>query len=254
MSFDPAWLALREPYDHAARSHDLARRFAAALPARAHVLDLAGGLGSGARFLAPFLGTGARLTVVDHDPRLLEGAAARGHATLAHDLRDGLPAAADGWHTQALLDLVSHDWLEAFAASVVASARPLLATLTVDGRVVWSPEDPDDADVQTAFRDHQRLDRGFGPSPGPQAGAQLAARLREAGWAVTVVEADWQVPSTDRAMIEAMLQGTHEAARACHAEPEAVDAWLARRRQDPLPSLRVGHVDLLALPPTARGG
>lgn len=253
MSFDPAWLAMREPYDHAARSGVLARRFAAALPAGARVHDLAGGLGSGARFLAPFLDADAVVTVVDHDPRLLRGAEARGLPTLAHDLREGLPPAVDGWHTQALLDLVSHDWLEAFGAAVLAAGRPLLASLTVDGRVHWSPEDPDDASVQAAFRAHQRLDRGFGPSPGPEAAQQLAAQLRAGGMAVTLVEADWAIPAHDIAMIGAMIDGTHEAARVCHADPSSVDAWRARRHGAGV-SLQVGHLDLLALPLAPRGG
>ena len=44
--FEADWLALREPYDHAARCADLADAFARALGPDPHVIDLACGTGS----------------------------------------------------------------------------------------------------------------------------------------------------------------------------------------------------------------
>jgi len=248
VSFSVSWLRQREPYDHAARSRELAVRFGEALAPGARVVDLAGGLGSGARFVAPFLPPGVQVEVVDHDEALLAEARRAGLATRRVDLRAEPLPDADGVHTQALLDLVSHSWLARFAEALLHRPRPLLAALTVDGRVTWSPEHEDDDSVQAAFRAHQLLDRGFGSSPGPQAAPWLAFALRAGGMQVQVVEADWQIPATDAAMVRAMLQGTAEAARVTHEAPEVVDRWLARRLAGPLPSLTVGHLDLLALP------
>ena len=44
--FAADWLALREPFDHAARSVALARRLADRLPRRPKLVDLGGGTGS----------------------------------------------------------------------------------------------------------------------------------------------------------------------------------------------------------------
>lgn len=245
MSFSEAWLRQREPYDHQARSVPLVRRFAEAV-GRGRVLDLGGGLGSGARFLrrhAPALD----VWVVDHDEALLEAAAAEGLDTLRADLRAVDWPEADGLHCQALLDLVSWSWLDGFVERLARRPVPLLATLTVDGRVDFDPVDPDDAEVMAAFREHQRLDRGFGASPGPEAAQVLGARLERAGWEVAWARADWRVPATDRAMVSAMVAGIVEAAAEMSARPERVRAWGERRAG----ALTVGHLDLLALPPSS---
>ncbi len=52
-AFDAAWLALREPFDAAARSRALAEALIAHLPARPRLLDLGCGTGSLFRWLAP---------------------------------------------------------------------------------------------------------------------------------------------------------------------------------------------------------
>ena len=65
--FAPDWLALREPYDHAARSAALADRFAAAVGATPHLIDLGCGTGANLRYLAPRIAGRAALAV--HRPR-----------------------------------------------------------------------------------------------------------------------------------------------------------------------------------------
>jgi SAM-dependent methyltransferase len=75
--FDADWLALREPFDHAARSLHLARRLAERLPARPRLIDLGAGTGSMFRFLAPIIGRGQDWTLVDADPALLDDAFGR---------------------------------------------------------------------------------------------------------------------------------------------------------------------------------
>lgn len=77
--FSADWLALREPFDHAARA-DAAQAWALDAPDAfrrdaggvLRVLDLACGSGNNLRALAPRLGGAQVWTVVDHDPALLE--------------------------------------------------------------------------------------------------------------------------------------------------------------------------------------
>ena len=68
--FAAAWLALREPYDHAARSAALADRFAAAVGKAPHLLDLGCGTGSNLRYLAArSTGSASTLTARCWTPR-----------------------------------------------------------------------------------------------------------------------------------------------------------------------------------------
>jgi SAM-dependent methyltransferase len=91
--FDADWLALREPFDHAARSVHLARRLADRLPARPQLMDLGAGTGSMFRFLAPIIGRGQDWTLVDADAALLDDAFGR---TAAWARRQGFAATSTG--------------------------------------------------------------------------------------------------------------------------------------------------------------
>jgi SAM-dependent methyltransferase len=91
--FDADWLALREPFDHAARSLHLARRFAERLPARPRLMDLGAGTGSMFRYLAPIIGRGQDWTLVDADAALLDDAFGR---TAAWARRQHFTATSDG--------------------------------------------------------------------------------------------------------------------------------------------------------------
>ena len=265
-AFSPDWLHLREPYDHAARSVRLVEALAGLLPEAPRVLEVAAGLGSGARFVSSHLGRPAHWHLVDHDPRLLSVARttmdawAQRHVDRAPrsldvqtlDLRAGLPDGPwDAVVTQALLDLVSERWLDELADWLQARRIPFLGALTVDGRVHWDQPHPLDAEVQAAFRAHQHLDRGFGPSPGPSAASVLAEKLEARGFAVRLDPADWQIPADAHQMLRFMVDGTAGAARVTHAVPARVDAWHAQRTEDVRcgrVSLTVGHQDLLAWP------
>jgi len=261
--FPVEWLHLREPFDHQARSRALVETLVAALPSRRplRILELGAGLGSGMRYLAPQLPEAQQWTLVDHDPALL---AAVGEPpgpevrveTLELDLADpaALTQEADLVSTQALLDLVSEAWLGALTEWLVDRRLPLLAALTVDGRVHWTPEDPRDTEVQAAFRAHQRTDRGFGPSPGSRAAPVLSGMLARAGHRVSLARADWDVGPGFTQMLSEMVEGTARAAAEAAAgitQPETVRNWRANRLaaiEAGSLSLRVGHLDLLALP------
>ncbi len=257
--FSREWLEMREPYDHAARDAALVAGFADAVgdgPAR--IIELGAGLGSGARFVANHSPKSWSWTLVDRDPALLRAASQRlSCETVQVDLHalDELPTDASGVTLQAVLDLVSGSWLDAFAAWLTQQRLPLLAALTVDGRVDWMPPHEHDAEVQAAFRHHQTWDRGFGPSVGVAAAAYLAEILLSSGYSVQLSEADWEIPAHDAAMVSALVDGTAhaalEAAASAGVDPVAVEAWRhARAGQVGDLAVTVGHLDLLAVPNT----
>ena len=263
MSFSPDWLALREPFDHAARSVELATAFAAALPERARLLELGAGTGSGVRFLMPYV-PGARWWLLDHDAKLLAQAESLLSAPRVtpwlSDVRDfdAWPSELDGVQLQALLDLVDLSFL-ASVVDVLATRRlPVLAALTVDGRVSFQPAHPDDDAIHGAFRLHQRgvrnaadVNRERGGLVGPHAGAIFADLLRVRGFSTVVRTADWRVPSTATAMLSAMIEGTAEAAAQVGPREVDVARWSDDRRRDLAAgrlTLAVGHQDVLGLP------
>lgn len=253
--FDAAWLALREPTDHAARSASLAARFAAAQGPEPYVVDLGAGSGSNLRYLAPLLPPAQRWLLVDHDPALLAAAAARSGATgnvacRALDLARELPAVPGrtGVTASALLDLTSAAWLDELARW--SGDAPMLMALSVDGRLAWQPADPDDDAIRRHFFAHQRADKGFGTALGPDATTHLARRLEAAGRQVFLEPSDWRLGAEQAPLLAATLDGM-VAAVAEIAGAAAGARWAAlRRRQLAAGELRltVGHVDLLALP------
>ena len=277
--FDATWLALREAYDHAARSADLAGRFAAALPAAPRLIDLGCGTGSNLRYLAPRIGGPQRWLCVDHDPELLDAArttltdwgAARGwptrregdHLTLARphgeivigfglaDLAcDPLPErrGLGSLTGAALLDLASAAWLTELASW--SSQVPVLMALSFDGSLAFEPEAAEDRMVRERFVAHQRTDKGFGPALGPDAAQHLAEALAARGCEVALAPADWRLGPADGLLLAATLAGIIRAAGEI-AQDAVLQRWARlRRRQLAAGDLRltIGHLDLLALP------
>jgi trans-aconitate methyltransferase len=261
--FPAEWLELREGFDHAARSERLVLQLREWLGPREclRVVELGCGLGSGMRFVAPKLAGAQHWTLIDHDPDLLDLAKESPRAgvrveTRCLDLRDPstLDLQVDLVSTQALLYLVSDAWLDGLSTWLVREQLPILAALSVDGRVSWGPEHPLDAEIQAAFRAHQLTDRGFGASPGPKAAAVLAMKLSVAGHKVQLARADWQVGPGDIQMLTEMISGTATAAAEAAegiTTVERVGAWRSHRMAAAAEGelrLTVGHLDLLALP------
>jgi SAM-dependent methyltransferase len=278
-AFDAAWLALREPCDHAARSADLADRFAAALGAEPSLLDLGCGAGSNIRYLAPRIRGPQRWLAVDHDPALLDAAHAAlldwgdrqrwlsrddgNGLTIARpdgeiavgfvvgDLaRDALPDrdGVAGLSASALLDLTSAAWLDNFVNW--CRERPVLMALSFEGRLEFEPAAPEDRTIRERFVAHQRTDKGFGPALGPDAAPYLADRLAACGHGVALEPADWRLGPEDQPLLAATLEGIVRAVREMADDP-GLERWATWRRQqlaaDDL-RLTVGHLDLLALP------
>lgn len=253
--FDPAWLALREPYDRRARSKVLARAFLRSLPRGARVADLACGGGANARYLAALGRRDLRWALLDADPDLL-AAAGEGHGAgeacrvdLARPRRSLGLARYHGVTASALCDLVSGRWLDALIRDAARHRSPLLFALTVDGRVAFSPGDARDGAILASFRRDQRRDKGFGPALGAHAPQRIAAALHRYGYGARAARSDWRLGAGDGPLLSALVSGIAET-----ASPGVADAW-QRQRQEQIDagglSAVVGHVDFFASPPFA---
>lgn len=258
MGFDAEWLTLREPADLRARNAGLFGMATQVIGPRATVLDLGCGTGATARAFAAEGITDIDWRLLDNDARLLAEASAQHPEATTHEIDladiDALPLdEVDLVTASALLDLVSRDWLVRFAERVARAGVGAYAVLSYDGRMRWTPEDPDDADVTRAFNAHQRGDKGFGPALGPDAGTIAADVFRAHGFEVVIGHSPWHLGPQDTALHDALLSGIAEAAfeSGCAAAPQ----WLERRRAD-LARLEaeIGHVDLLAMPADAKPG
>jgi SAM-dependent methyltransferase len=263
--FSAGWLALREPYDRAARNgvvlDAVAMAFADA-PAAA-VTDLGCGTGATMRAVAPRLPARQSWRLVDSDIALLEKASLEGAATAPAGasittVEANLAAAiepllgdCDLIATSALLDLVSAAWLDRLVATLARLARPFYAALSYDGSVVILPECRYDGEVIAAVNRHQRTDKGFGPALGPDAARTAPERLRAAGFAVIKGRSDWEFGANDRAIQMEVLAGWAGAAREIGADPAVVEQWLGERQshiEAGRSQIRVGHIDFFATP------
>ncbi len=249
MSFAPAWLALRERADGRARDPGLLERAAIYLNGMATPVAVDLGSGTGATLRA-FRGRAEAVSwcFVDNDPDLLlravegAGGAARGHLL---DLAEIAQLPLEGARlvtASALLDLMSADWVGAFADRLAAAGLGFYAALSYDGRMAWEPSLSADDAVTEAFNAHQRA-RGLGPDAAPH----LAALLRARGYSVETARSDWRLGSDPLAATHA--RGVAEAAEEA-GSAQAAD-WLQARLAaiaSASSSTLVGHVDLLALP------
>jgi SAM-dependent methyltransferase len=262
VSFSPQWLALREPYDRAARNPAVLEAVRAAFAGRSavRVADLGCGTGSTMRAVAPLLPARQAWRLVDSDIALLETAAettpamyevTTAHIDLAGDLGRAVADDTDLVTTSALLDLVSAPWLERLVSILSISRRPLYAALSFDGRIDLTPWCRDDAAIIAAANRHQLTDKGFGPALGPQGGAAAVAALEAKGFVIVQGGSDWVFGPADEAIQREMLAGWVGAAGEMGIAPGLLDAWLVERRAHVAAGrskMRVGHLDFFAAP------
>jgi hypothetical protein len=283
--FSAQWLALREPFDAAARSAPLVKEIRSRIAlgtsgSPLEIVDLGAGAGSNLRYLAPLLGGVQRWRLVDHDATLLDAALARTRAWAAQrgdaatptpsaleirgatyactvscervDLAqlDALDLPTGGLVTAAaLLDLVSRDWLESLARRCRSARASVSLTLTYDGRTTATPAEPEDAAVLAMFNRHQLFDKGFGPALGMRAAGAAETAFEAHGYELRVATSDWNVGRAEHALQLALLDGWLGAALEIAPESRlALQSWHERRRGHVLAGrseLRVGHVDLV---------
>ena len=262
----PAWLALREPADAAARAAQLVEsvRDRTAGSGRLVVHDLGCGTGSMGRWLAPQLSGPQHWIMYDRDPDLLEHAA----ATMAGAAADGAPVTvetrraditrltADGLAgaglitASALLDMLTAEELERIVAACCAARCPTLLTISVAGRVELTPPDPLDAEIAEAFNDHQRRTTGGRRLLGPDAVDAAADGFNRRGARVLIAASPWRLGAEQVELVSEWFAGWVDAA--CEQRPELTGplaAYSQRRRVEAAQGrleVVVQHRDLLA--------
>jgi SAM-dependent methyltransferase len=251
-SFQPDWLALREPADHAARDAMLLARAAACAKPDLHILDLGSGTGSTARAFAEHGFNDFSWRFFDNDPALLEVAKTR-HPTsdcvqgsLA-DL-DTLPLEKAGLVTaSALLDLMPARWIEALARRLHASSIPFYAALSYDGDMRWNPKHAADAAITEAFNTHQCRDKGLGAALGPMAGKETTRIFAAHGFEVMHADSPWKIGPDQAALHDELLIGIGKAGVET-GESQAEEWTIARRAMVSQSHAVIGHTDILAIP------
>ena len=255
MSFSSDWLALRAPFDAAARATPLERTLSDWLAGRfagetVPIVDLGAGSGNNLAHLSPRLAVEQRWTLIDADRALLDAAARRHPAAevrqgdLAGDLALLIPEGTGLVTASALIDLVSRAWLDKLVDRVREVGCALLVVLTYDGRIAWDRETVVDAQIRDLVNRHQRGDKGLGPALGPDAPDALSTLLD----GVETAQSDWQVGPRDDAMRQALVDGWAGAAAEIAPENgDTISDWRARAASEPR-RLIVGHADQLWLP------
>jgi hypothetical protein len=262
--FSAGWLALREPYDGAARSAVVLDALLAAFRGQGSisVVDLACGTGATFRAISARLPPRQNWRLVDNDLGLLAATATLGRPPavtvaartidLVRDLELALDGPIDLIATSALLDLVSEEWLDRLVVEAAARRLPVYAALSYDGRIVFDPAEPFDKDIVAAVNRHQQGDKGFGPALGPDAVRQAADTFKRVGYSFVEGPSDWSFGAHDTAIQAEVVRGFANAAGELRGLPdERIADWLARRLQRIAAgrsSMRVGHVDFFALP------
>jgi SAM-dependent methyltransferase len=265
----PAWLALRESADAAARASRLVgaiRRCVGSDGNGTVIHDLGCGTGSMARWLAPLLTGGQHWVLYDHDAGLLEAAT----AGMPVESADGAAISVEGRHrdvtrlgrrelagasmitASALLDILTVEELDRLVTSCLAARCPALITLTVTGRIRLTPADPLDRVIAAAFNANQRRTSGGRRLLGPDAAVAAAARFTREGADVIVRPSPWRLGPDDAVLATEWFGGWYDAAM--RERPDlrvATFAYAARRRADAVIGrlrVTVHHTDVLVRP------
>ena len=277
--FSPEWLQLREPVDHRSRDRGLAAELRAYFAGRSEVIvaDLGCGAGSNIRATYELLPSTQSWTLVDYDARLLAVARERLSAwadrciavgnglhlvkngkslqvafrqvDLNTDLDSGLGATPDLVTASALFDLCSEPFIQRFAKAVSSRQAAFYTVLTYNGSQSWTPPHVVDRELTGAFHAHQKTDKGFGVSAGPDAPVALAQGFRDEGAIVREGRSPWTLGAGDQLLIDNLADGFADAVRETReVSADLIAAWAKVRRTGAI----VGHTDTLALPSRAK--
>ena len=265
--FEADWLDLREPADHRSRSRSLVTRLRREGRERgwSRIVDLGAGAGSNVRYLAGRIPWAREWTVVDHDEALLtrisSPEASPFFRRVVGDLAEEGIESVEGCHVvtaSALLDLVSAPWLDRLSSVCARSGSAAYFALSYDGTVAWADEDEDDVFVLAAVNEHQRREKGLGRALGPDAPVHAERAFADAGYRTFLRPSPWRLKGwRDARLAVRLVSGWVDAAVEVRPrEEERIRAWGVRRSRalsEGRGGLRVGHMDLLALPAGAGG-
>ncbi len=263
--FSAEWLALREPYDLAARNATVLDAVATAFTEQASisVVDLACGTGATLRAIGPHLPPRQTWRLVDNDLSLLAKASALGRPPHVTVIAKPVDLVARS-RARARRPARSRDHLGAARPRVGAngsiaswsrrrrggcrsmprsamtagpsSSRPACSTASS-----WPASTPISAPTRASVRRSGRPRRRA-----PSSGSSMSAIRSSKG------RSDWIFGPDDRAMQDALFAGWAEvAALTTRLSSDEIDGWLAQRRADLAAGrshLRVGHVDIFARP------
>ena len=276
-----AWLSLRRGADHAAREASLPlvdelvgtlvrrdrARTEGTVPrpdetVEVRVVDAGAGTGSTLMWLAARLAPlPQHWILVDHDAELIGttdlvappsiSRLTRRIATVA-ELPDIVTGGAGPVviTCAALLDLLSPDDAAVLVDVIVQTGSAALLSLSVTGEVSIDPPHPADAPISAAFDAHQRRDDLLGPD----AIDHVGALLRDRGHRVRVMQTPWRLDAADQSALLARYLADRGAV-AVEQDPALTDlvaVWGAARQEQIRRGnlvVRVGHADILSLPP-----
>lgn len=266
--FQATWLDLREAADHQARAPELLESLSAWVAGKSslRVLDLGAGTGSNLRFLAPHLNVPQHWTLLDHDPDLLVQARPPEagcpvqwelvRCDLAQWREQAEASRPDLVTASALIDLVSESWLESLASGCAELGAAVHIVLSYDGTVRWSDPDPLDDEILATVNAHQERDKGLGSALGPRATQRLVHLLDACGYRVRTAASPWVLASGSAPLAEHLIAGWVQAASEQNpARSDEYRDWGARRMSNLMSGrtkIRVGHMDLVALPESSR--
>jgi hypothetical protein len=260
--FSSQWLGLREGADADARSPELVDQLAGA--PRPLIRDLGCGTGSMGRWLAGRLPGPQHWIMYDRDPALLDHAAAHmvdtaadGSGVTVETRRSDITrltaadlAGASLITASALLDLLTVEEVAGLAEACAGARCPALLTLSVVGRVEFTPSDPLDAELTAAFNAHQRRVDDGRLLLGPDAVDAAAEAFTRLGATVLVRPSPWRLGADRAALTTQWLRGWVEAA--CAQQPSLAGpatGYLQRRltaAEAGELSVMVDHGDLFA--------
>ena len=99
--------------------------------------------------------------------------------------------------------------------------------------------------MRAAFIAHQKTDKGFGISAGPDAPAALRAAFEANGYSVREGDSPWVLGEADASLVRDLAQGFAGAvAETGKVDADTIAAWRKIARTGAI----VGHTDTLALP------